>query len=282
MKMEDSEAAMSYKELKAIVVSNEFNLDKIASHFGINLKFKWEDTLVLKADEIKGIIREPEGKQVRIFPFGSMVFANFSYPEITDIVHYLRRVDKCVYTTVPFEYTDDYRIEVNQETAPAINNDYMVVEVAKEFQFEIASVILAKSVALERIEASVNKLLDDVEEIVSYLDEGNLTVSDERLGRLSAKILGFKLDTISYIMLLDKPAITWSNNEAGELYDELSAMFELSDRFGNVRHKIDTLMDITEVFSGLAHAKRGAKLEWAIIILIVIEVLLQLSDKFMK
>lgn len=273
---------MSYKELKAIVVSNEFNLDKIASHFGINLKFKWEDTLVLKAEEIKGIIQNPEGKQVRIFPFGSIVFANFSYPEIIDIVQYLRGVDKNIYTTVPFEYTDDYRIEVKKEDAPAINNDYMVVAESKDYQFEIAAVILAKSVALERIEASINNLLDDVEQIVGYLEKGKLTTTDERLGRLSAKILGFKLDTISYIMLLDKPAITWSNKYAAELYDELSILFELNDRFSNVRHKIDTLMDITEVFTGLAHAKRDAKLEWAIIFLIVIEILLQLWDKLVK
>jgi uncharacterized Rmd1/YagE family protein len=273
---------MPFKELKAVVVSNEFNLDKIAIHFGINMKFKWEDTLILVDNQLKGLIRDPAGKQVRIFPFGSIVFVNFSPPEITDIVNYLRRIDKNVYTEAPFEYTDDYRIEVDADCAPAINNDCMMVSEAYDYQLEIVTGILAKSVALEKIEASINKLLDDVEKIVGYLHKGYLSISDERLGRLSAQILGFKLDTISYIMLLDKPAITWNNNMAAELYDELSTIFELSDRYVNAGHKIETLMEITEVFSGLAHAKRGAKLEWAVIILILIEILLQLSDKLFK
>jgi len=68
---------MPYAELKAIVASNEFNLDKIAIHFGINMKYKWEDTLLLGPDELKGIIREPAAKEVRIFHFGSVVFNHF-------------------------------------------------------------------------------------------------------------------------------------------------------------------------------------------------------------
>jgi len=272
---------MSNEELKAIVVNNEFNLDKVAAHFGINKKYKWEDTLVLGTNELKGIIAEPSGKQLRIFPFGSVVFVNFPKAEVTQVVHYLKRVDKNV-STVPFEFSDEYRIVVDASAPTAFNNDYMVVETAHEYQREIAAVILAKSVALDRIEASINKLLDDVEEIVGYLDKGKLAVSDRRLGRISAQILGFKLDTISYVMLLDKPAITWSNNDAAALYDALSGMFELSVRYENSRHKIDILMDITEVFSGLVHAQRGVKMEWAIIILILIEIVLQVADKLTK
>jgi len=273
---------MPYAELKAIVASNEFNLDKIAIHFGINMKYKWEDTLLLGPDELKGIIREPAAKEVRIFHFGSVVFNHFSNPEITDVANYLRGIDKNIFLANPFEYADDYRIELQPDAPAAINNDFMIVAAAADFQTEIVATILAKSVALERLEASINHLLDEVEEIVDFLHSGSLTVSDEQLAQLSAKILGFKLDTISYIMLLDKPAITWSNNQAAELYDELVSLFELSDRDAKGRHKIDTLMDITEVFGGLVHAKRGTKLEWAIIVLIVIEILLEVADKLFR
>lgn len=75
-------------------------------------------------------------------------------------------------------------------------------------------------------------------------------------------------------MLLDKPDLTWVNEEAGTLFDELSHIFELNDRYENIKHKTEILMDITTVFAGLAHAKRGTRLEWAIIILIGIEIVL--------
>ena len=83
-------------------------------------------------------------------------------------------------------------------------------------------------------------------------------------------------------MLLDNPDITWNNEEAASLHNELSLLFELKERYENLRHKTETLMDITEAFSGLVHARRGTRLEWAIIILIMIEIVLSLYSMFIS
>lgn len=273
---------MIQTEFKAIVLSNEMDLNKIAQHFGINRKFKWEESLLLTGDKLKGIIRQTDHKKVYIFHFGSMVFLNFQHHEMTDVINYLRKIEVGIIYTGPFKYVDEYKIESNPEGIFAINNEYMVTKEQAEYQLDIVSTILAKSVALDKIEMDISYLLDEIEEVVNDLYQGKLAVSDEKLAKMSASILGFKLSTISYIMLLDKPAITWNNENASELFNELTTLFELNDRYGKNRHKIDTLMDITEVFSGLAHAKRGTRLEWAVIILIAIEIGLSLYDLFFK
>lgn len=267
-------------EFKAIVLGNEINLNKIAQHFGSNRKLKWEECLLLKGSELQGIVREIEDKRVYLFHFGSMVFLNFQHHEIMDVVKYLKNIEVGITDTNPFKYADEYKIESNPESEYAINNDYMVTEEQAEYQFDIVSTVLAKSVALEKIEMEISRLLDEIEDVVNNLYQGQLTVSDEKLARMSASILGFKLSTISYIMLLDKPAITWNNENAGELFEQLNTLFELTDRYEKLRHKIDTLMDITEVFSGLAHAKRDNRLEWGVIILIAIEIVLSLIGLF--
>ena len=158
----------------------------------------------------------------------------------------------------------------------------MVTEEQEEYQLDIVATILAKSVALEKIEMEISTLLDDIEDVVNALHQGKLSVSDDKLAKMSASILEFKLSTISNIMLLDKPVITWNNENASDLFDELVILFEIKDRYGKNRQKIDTLMDITEVFSGLAHAKRDNRLEWAVIILIAIEIGLSLISMFFK
>jgi len=214
---------MAETEFKAIVLSNEINLNKISQHFGSNRKLKWEEYLILKGTELQGIVREIEMKRVYLFHFGSIVFLNFQYHEIMDVINYLKT-----------------------------------------------------------IENGISRVLDEIEEVVNNLYRGELTVSDEKLAKMSASILEFKLSTISYVMLLDKPAITWNNEEASELFDELTIVFELTDRYEKLRHKIDTLMDIIEVFSGLAHSKRGTRLEWAVIILIGIEICLSLFALFFE
>lgn len=270
-------------EFKAIVLGNEINLNKISQHFGSNRKLKWEEYLVLKGTELHGIVREIEDKRVYLFHFGSIVFLNFQHHEIMDIINYLKNIEISINNTNSFKFIDEYKIEGNSEHEFSINNDYMVTNEQADYQFDIVSTVLAKSVALEKIESDISLVLDEIEDVVNNLHQGKLTVSDEKLAKMSASILGFKLSTISYVMLLDKPTVTWNNESASELYNELTTLFELTERYDKLRHKIDTLMDITEVFSGLAHSKRGTRLEWGVIILIGIEICLSLfSMLFLK
>jgi uncharacterized Rmd1/YagE family protein len=267
-------------EFKAVVVCNELNLGNIAQHFGIYRKFRWEDLLKLTENELKGIIKQPENKVVYIFHFGSLVFINCEHHDIMDILQYLKRIEKNVNTANLLDYSDDYKLEINAEESPALNNDFMVAAELSDHHLEIVSTVLAKSVALEKTEKAIDLLLDEIEEVVTYLNQGQLTTSDSQLAKLSAKVLGFKLNTLSYIMLLDKPDITWVNEAAESMFIELSSIFELEDRYGKLRQKSDTLLDITQVFSTLAHAKRGNRLEWAVIILIAIEIVLSLYEMF--
>lgn len=277
---ENENLRMKQAQLIALVISNEIDLNKIAQHFGINQDFKWEDSLELKENYLKGILREPDNKEVYIFHFGSMVFVNCQHHEVMDILQYLKRLEKSINTVNPFEYADDYLLEINPAGEYAITNDGMITAEEQDYQREIVATVLAKSVALDRIEIETSKLVDEIEDFVLLLHQGNLNIKDDQLAKISARILGFKLNTISYIMLLDKPDITWVNEEAAELFSELSSLFELEDRHEKVKNKTETVMDITQVFATLAHARRGNRLEWAIIILITIELVLSLLDKF--
>jgi len=273
---------MTTINFKAVALTTEINLNKIATHFGINHKFRWEESLTLTEQALKGIVPDLMGKSIYVFPFGSIVFVNCEHHEIMDLIHYLGRIEKSLSLVTTLDYFDDYKIEISQEGIPAINNDSLITSHEQSYQREIVGTVLAKSVALDRLEIDIDKLLDEIEDIVDYLQRGYLTVSDKKLAKMAARILGFRLSTISYIMLLDKPEITWVNEEAERLFDELSTLFDLTDRCENIRLKSEMLMDITSVFSDLAHAKRGNRLEWGIIILIVIEIVLVVIQMVLK
>jgi len=57
---------------------------------------------------------------------------------------------------------------------------------------------------------------------------------------------------------------------------------EADPRYQEIKHKSETLMDVTDVFSSLSHARRAARLEWIIIILIAFEIVMALLDKFWR
>jgi len=92
------------------------------------------------------------------------------------------------------------------------------------------------------------------------------------MARLASSILSFKFTSIAHIMVLDKPDITWDDPEADSLYLAMASLFELNQRYQEIKRKSETLLDMTAVFTGLSHARRSARLEWIIIILIAIEI----------
>jgi len=268
---------MDSKHIKVFALCNEINLNKLAAHFGINRKFKWEEHLTLDSKQLKGILKDTEDKLAKVFSFGSAVFVNMEHHEIVDTVNYLKNIEKTL-LNASYKYQDDYTIVVNDEE-PSVHFEHFNVNKYEDYHLNMLSIVLAKSVALERVEEGLDNLLDEIEEIIAKLERGKLAISDAKLAKTVATILRFKFNIISYLMLLDKPAITWVNQESENLYSSLENLFELSDRYDKIKGKSETLMDITEVFTTMTYQKRGNILEWMIIVLISIELVIALIER---
>ncbi len=270
---------MSTTSFKVFALFNEISLNKMAQHFGIRKKFEWEDFLRLGESQLKTIINEPQGKLVDIFPFGSIVFVNLQHHEIVDIVNHLMTVDHTLINP-NYGYTDDYKLELTQEDE-SVDYDAMWVHNLADYQTGILSVVLAKSVALEKVEADIEDLLDEIEPIIDRLQHGNLSARDDTVAKIASRILRFKYSTVSYIMLLDKPDITWNDSDAEMMYTNLSRVFELDERYDKLQAKSSTLMDILQMFTSLAQHRKSNSLEWVIIILIGVEIVISLVDFYL-
>ncbi len=268
------------KYIKVFSLCHEININKLAAHFGINKKFKWEEHLTLDSRQLTGILMDTENKLVKVFSYGSVVFVNMEHHEIVDTVNYLKAIEKTL-ASATFKYQDDYTIVVNDEE-PSIHFEFFNINDYEEYHLNMLSIVLAKSVALERIEEGLDNLLDEIEEIIAKLERGKLGINDTKLSKTVAVILRFKFNIISHLMLLDKPAITWVNQESENLYTNLEELFELKSRYEKIKGKSETLMDITEVFTTMTYQKRGNTLEWMVIILIALELVIALIERVFK
>lgn len=266
-------------EFRSSVISNEISLNELAGHFGIKKKFKWEEPLILDEKFLKGILSQPSGKFVYAFSFGSLVCVNMEFHEIKDVINYFKKIDKNLKNNEASQYIEDFKLEVREDCEFELNYNSITVNSLEDYYLSMLATVLSKSVALKKIEEDIDILLDEIEDIIKFLDRGHLNLNDDKLAKMSANILKFKYNTISYIMLLEKPQIAWNNEEAEAFFANLSDLFELKDRYEKIRHKTEVLLDITEVFTSLTHAKRGTRLEWAVIILILIEIIMSIADK---
>jgi len=175
-------------------------------------------------------------------------------------------------------YREEYKLKIEPDSDPVIANDCAIMPRYNLAFLDIICFVIAKSVALERIEESIDTVFDEVEVMIANLGQGKLELPDRDMARLASSILSFKYTSIAHIMVLDKPDITWDNPEADRLYLTMASLFELNPRYLEIKHKSETLLDMTDVFSSLSHARRSARLEWIIIILIAIEIVIYLMQ----
>lgn len=257
----------------------ELDLNRLAQLLGIGRRYRWEEPMVLDPDDLRPI---PEGadknRRVYLYFFGSAVFVNCPRDAILGFCAKMA-VHWEAFRDLPAErFRDEYTLQAGDGETAEITNDYAVMPQDDPLFPGIISFVIAKSVALERIEERLDQVLDEVEGLIQRLERGLLRTSDKRLARMASSILSFKYASLANVMVLDKPDSTWENQEADRLYLTMANLFELKQRYSEIRHKSETLLGITEVFSSLSHARRASRLEWIIIILIFIEVVIFVAE----
>ncbi|UJF35492.1 RMD1 family protein [Paenibacillus hexagrammi] len=268
---------MNEIKFKAIAMTNEIDLNQIAIHCGIPKKYTWEQPLIIRQSVLKTIYNKEiqEFQQVMVFSFGSIVFVNHANEdEMRVFLSFIQSFEPAIQLRTSYSYTDDYSLHIDESQQMELTDEYVVVREYEFFLPELISTVLAKSVALERIEEQLGKIQDNLEHMIDRLERGKLRIGNKELAQTTARVIRHEYNTLAYIMILDKPELTWTHSSANEFYDAMMNFFELNDRYKIIKSKTDTLYHILEGFSNISHSIRGLFVEWIVVILIVIEVLI--------
>lgn len=274
---------MTTEFFNAYALAGELDLTRLATAMGLRVKYRWEEPMILEAATLKPTLRgRGQGECCcYLYHFGATVFVNCSGEQIRRFFARMVQWSE-LFRSFSDMHSEGYSLEIDPRRQLSITNDYALMPDYEPDFIDCICFVIAKSVALERIEEQVDQVLDRMEEIISLLDRGKLSISDRRLAKLASSILNFKYRSISHIMVLDKPDIAWDKPDVDRLYLTMAQLFELEQRYQEIRTKSETLMDITEVFTSLSHARRATRLEWIIIILIGIEIVIYTVDILWK
>lgn len=276
--MSDQPALQQYCFI-AFALNGELDLNRLATRLRIDRKYRWEEPMRL--NPVTFTPSAPgDTVWVYLYYFGGLVFLNCSDDVMARCIEGLKQHIEQLKEQPQLRFREDYLLEIAPSAEPAISNDSAVLPAFKQELLEIICFTVAKSVALEQIEERVDTVFDEMGVMINRLGQGLLELPDKQLARLASTILNFKYTSIAHIMVLDKPEITWDNDEADRFYLTLSNLFELRTRYQEIKHKTETLLDVTDVFSNLSHARRSARLEWIIILLIAFDIIMTLWEKF--
>jgi len=267
---------------KAYAVSNEIDLNIIADQCHIPKKYTWEEPLILYGNVLQSILkRELSAEQkVMVFSFGSIVFINCSNSDESVFMEYLKSIKSDIDIKAYDKYSDDYQLEIRENSEIELTDKYVLVPKFEDFYPELISTVIAKSVALEKTEEKLGQIVDKLEAMIDKLEKGKLNIGNKEIANTAAKIVRHEYNTLAYIMILDKPDITWSSIQAEEFYTRMAEFFELNDRYIILKEKTNILNSIIDGFSSITHSIRGLFVEWVIVLLIVVEIVLMVVDLF--
>ena len=163
----------------------------------------------------------------------------------------------------------------------ALSNGRLAVRDLSSPRLLVIADALAKSVALHRDERRVNAVFDTIEPFAAELaSKGRPPWRRKAMLELIGQTLLVRHRVSGRVAVEDKPDVLWDRPDLERLYARLEDEYELESRGRTLNAKIDVIGKTAEALTDLIDAERSVRLEWTIIVLIVVEILLSLFQIF--
>lgn len=207
------------------------------------------------------------GKWALVYDFGSLVFVGADKGECQRLVD---SVGKKLTGEPHPPLTETFAIEVVPDKPMEVRFDRVVLPSLELGAVEIVAEVLAQSVAMDYY-------ADDVAEIEAETDRiADSLRAQGRPGRVRPEFIGLCIatrnDVISTLALFDKPDATWENEQLDRLWNGLRKMLEVEDRYRALDAKLRMFQDNLVLLVDLARQRHTLALEWAVALLIVLEI----------
>jgi uncharacterized Rmd1/YagE family protein len=151
-------------------------------------------------------------------------------------------------------------------------------KVTKDHLLVIADV-LAKSVVLAYYEDRVARVFDQIEPVAGQLRRtGRGPASVRHLLDRIGDVLVTQHRMVGRVEVTEKPELLWERPDLDRLYLRLQDEYELPERDRALSRKLDLVSQTATTSLGLLEAKRSLRVEWYIVILIIVEIVISLYD----
>ena len=250
---------------------------QVASTINVKLSKQQLQWKLLFQDSDELFYSSSKDKYIYIFHYGMVSFFNMSINEINEVLEQIK----------PFSH-NYFSERISEEVSILIQPDTLQVNfeniLLPELNAEMIRLVMlnaSQSVALNRYSEITEELLIATNEHTKYLEnKGKLDISGNKLKRFIGKALNIKNKISENFYIFDSPEITWENEQLNKLNQDLKQSFDLKDRYRLIHGRIEIIKENLELFKDIMDHKESSRLEWIIIILIVIEVIDMFILKF--
>lgn len=148
---------------------------------------------------------------------------------------------------------------------------------------QIVADILAKSLVLEYYEAQIAKVFERIRPFAEGIQNfGALRPKDRDLLRYIGGTLLIQHKMVGMVEVGEKPEPLWERPDLERLFSRLEDEYELRERFLALERKLSLVSRTAETALELLQQDSSQRVEWYIVILIVVEILLSVYELWMR
>lgn len=226
-----------------------------------------------------------EKRQIYFFREGSVVFWNVPELECISVLDFLKHYQIGTYyrslviaekEIMNYSYNTSGKKSALDSSKFCLDNSPGRCDHDINLEKFTLSNAMSLSVKLAIWEASLNHYIDSIEYVVEDLKSGKaLRISRKEVTRKTGELFGLRHSINLSSDLLDVPDFYWENDELETLYLQLCSYFSISRRTRVMNEKLNHCMELVELLTSHLSDRHHVRLEWMIIVLIMIEVMIE-------
>jgi uncharacterized Rmd1/YagE family protein len=179
--------------------------------------------------------------------------------------------------------TEEVEVHINVTGSERVKNGRILLHELSIERLQIVADILAKSVVLSHYETSLATVFDQIEPFAASLQRENRSrrQSKELLRQLGTTLL-VQHKIVGRVEIIDKPELLWESPQLEHLYQRLEDEYEIRERHSALERKLELISQTAQTVLEFMQHSSSLRVEWYVVILIVVEILLSLYDIFLQ
>jgi uncharacterized Rmd1/YagE family protein len=226
------------------------------------------------------LIRAGENGYAVLFRYGAIVL--FDLRPLEE-VSFLKQLSPLLNQPLSRSESEELELVLDPASEEQMVNGVIQLHAFSVERLQIVADILAKSVVLAYYEATIAEVFDSIEPLAAGLQQDG---KGWNRGRDLMRYIGGTLLThhkmVGRVEVGEKPELLWDRPELGRLYARLEDEYELRERHLGLERKLELIARTVETLLDILHNNRSLRVEWYIVVLIVVEIILTLYEIFIK
>jgi len=215
-----------------------------------------------------------------VLGYGVVVLFNLAP---VDKVDFLSGLSSLVHDSFSNPETEEVEVHLNVVESERVKEGKIFLRELSVERLQIVADVLAKSVVLSHYEISIAAVFDQIEPFAASLQRENRSrrQSRELLRQLGTTLL-VQHKIVGRVEIIDKPELLWESPQLENLYLRLEDEYEIRERHNALERKLELISQTAQTVLEFMQHSSSQRVEWYVVILIVVEILLSLYDIIFK